>query len=167
MQFTGDRLLEVNGINVQSVGADFVARILKETTTARIVVMRRKAVNAKECLCSFDDNLQVPASQSVSSSTKSEDTDDDDVIMKDFERSKMNETGSEETADWREMTALKSDLSMLMRELEVTSRAKRDLERELARKRNRDVVLESENQRLKERIVEMAKACRCNESYST
>nr|CAB3263052.1 uncharacterized protein LOC100187130 [Phallusia mammillata] len=164
----GDRLLEVNGVNVQSVGVEFVARILKETISARLVVMRRRETPAQECnRCILNLPKDSQLTSSASPSTRSEDTDDDDVIMKDFDALKPARPGSEEMADWREMTALKSDLSMLMRELEVTSRAKRELERDMARKRNQDVVLESENVRLRAMVTELQKACRLAQTDST
>ena len=81
--------------------------------------------------------------------------DDDDVIGGRF--SNGNFGSKSDVVDWRDMNAMESDLSMLMRELEITARAKSDLERDLAVRKNRDLVLESENARLKNQIEDLVR----------
>ena len=152
----GDRLIEVNGVNVQSAGTDFINRLLKSTTAARLVVIRKSFSDQSSCNMLEDQDEIIP----------SPDEDDDDVIGSTFSSSNFG-SGKAELADWRDMNALQSDVSMLMRELEITSRAKSDLERDLALRKNRDVVLESENLRLKKQIEELVRKRQTSVEYVT
>lgn len=150
----GDRLLEVNGINVQTCGSAFVGRVLKETSSARIVVLRKLASEEIQYPKIIQDHEIIPSPIEENSNAMSEHFNNDKFLP-----------GSAETADWREISALQSDLAMLMRELEVTSRAKRDLERDLAIRKNHDLKLENENARLKKQIEELTRRRQTSVDY--
>ncbi|CAK8695109.1 unnamed protein product [Clavelina lepadiformis] len=142
---SGDRLLEVNGINVLTVDSNFVTRILQDTTSARIVVLRNDTRKSKRGYKSPPDEIIPTTEKSIKAiSSPQENFTCDNVSF-----------CTNEVADVTEMSALKCDLSMLMRELETTSRAKRELERAATRTSNHRVTLESENRRLKEKISEL------------
>ena len=146
---SGDRVIEVNGVNVQSVGEEFIGRLLKGTSSARLVVLRKFNSHQSD---SCSNSVQADHEEIIPSPVE----DDDDLIDQHYSNKKFV-SGKAELADWREMSALQSDFTMIERELEVTSRAKTKLERDLALRKKRDSLLESENARLKAQIEELVR----------
>ena len=132
---------------MQSAGTEFINRLLKGTTSARLVVLRKSCSDQNPCC-----NIQEEQDEIIPSPVE----DDDDVIGGPFSNSNFG-SGRGDLSDWRDVNAMQSDLSMLMRELEITARAKTELERDLALRKNRDVALESENARLKRQIEELVR----------
>ncbi|XP_018669401.2 uncharacterized protein LOC100187130 [Ciona intestinalis] len=122
-----DRLLEINGINVQTASLDFVNKLLKGSNSCKIVALRKFN---RSCNCDIHNG-------------------DGDVIDREMTSQKPS---NEKMSDWREMNALKRDLQMLMRELEVTSQANKELERDLARQKTINKALQRENNSLQQEL---------------